>query len=125
MPNFPDLLKIYNLAMSKPDEVLNLNHISCGTIRCAMGHAAQDPYFQEKGLILVGRDIYWKGQETNYDEAAAMLFGITPNEAGALFGISYIGIVEPVPNQETIGQEHKKILTGRFKKFFEEHGEKL
>lgn len=96
------LLKLAELLDSVKDEEFNINRwrSSCGTVACAIGHAAGDKYFQDLGLSFIPPCSYPTGQYSEgyvpyYDgfsgiEASARLFGITIEDAEYLFlGRSY------------------------------------
>ena len=54
MPNVEALLKVVEILEATPDEAVDLQSWTCGTTACAIGHAANHPWFIERGLKLSG-----------------------------------------------------------------------
>ena len=100
------LLKLADLLDHIKVEEFNIHRWqdSCGTVACAIGHAAKDPYFQELGLTLMKPETmptgcYSEGVRPHFEGeygfvAAAKLFGISYDDAERLFsfvGYAWIG----------------------------------
>ena len=52
MPNVEALLKVVEILEATPDKAVDLQSWTCGTTACAIGHAANHPWFAERGLKL-------------------------------------------------------------------------
>lgn len=96
------LLRLADILDSVPKDRFDIKRwrSSCGTVECAIGHAANDDYFKELGLTLDSPPEYPTGaysegftprfKEKRGINAVADLFGITPSDAEYLFvGESY------------------------------------
>ncbi len=133
MPHFAALRRVNQIVQSLPKNQVNMNLIfdddanvnfakvktgeykECGAVCCAIGWAALDPYFRKRGLkIKKNGDLYFGGDEMDYDFAAAQLFDITPFTARDLFG-PWVGG----------SRDHRKVFESRLKQFFADHGETL
>ena len=95
--NVERLTRLHALVSGISPAVLNmetwLGQGGCGTTACAVGWAAQDPWFKAQGLELV--DAKWSGPRTFYRPvfggkenmaAAALLFDLDPDITDTLFG---------------------------------------
>lgn len=114
MPNFPDLLWAYAIAMAVPDEKFNLEN----TQTCVLGHCARDPYFQSKGFGIVEchNILTINNVRVSFIEAGAQLFNISKLESMRLFDCY-------PQEEEKDGRIHKQEVTSRFRDFFEAHNE--
>ena len=52
MPDVEALLKVVEILEATPDKAVDLQSWTCGTTACAIGHAANHPWFAERGLKL-------------------------------------------------------------------------
>ena len=76
-----------------PEETFNLNHWSCGTQACAIGHACSIPSFRKLGLRLskgipgqVHHTPFPVFKDANSWRAVNKFFGLTFDQSGHLFG---------------------------------------
>jgi hypothetical protein len=91
------LLKLADILDLVKEDKFDMNRwrSSCGTVACAIGHAAGDEYFRDLGLNLMSTPAFPTGHysegfvpefEGEYNiNAAAKLFGIAYSEAEWLF----------------------------------------
>lgn len=59
MPNVEALLKVVEILEATPDEAVDLQTWTCETTACAIGHAAQHPWFVERGFLLSKSPCRW------------------------------------------------------------------
>jgi hypothetical protein len=95
------LARLANILDNVPKKKFDIRHYAyespkCGTVGCALGHAAMDKFFQKLGLKLYqsGLDVLKFGQPVSYGietregdgfGAALVVFGLERSEGAQLF----------------------------------------
>jgi hypothetical protein len=90
MPNVEALLKVVEVLEATPDEAVDLQSWTCGTTACAIGHAAQDPWFIERGFKLVNNTSPYYFDRKTIDHtwtwlAIERFFALETKQAASLF----------------------------------------
>lgn len=83
MPNVEALLKVVEILEATPDELIDLSSWTCLTTACAIGHAAQHPWFIERGFKLSPGGsplLCLDGEQFFYWDAVEQFFGLKRNE---------------------------------------------
>ena len=95
---------------------------SCGTVACAIGHAACDPWFREQGLTgyftrYSGRvDMHWGYVDREYDGPVEMkddlqaFFGLSEREANVFYPSFYEGLGCDDVTPEIVASVLRKII---------------
>jgi hypothetical protein len=89
-PNIEALQQVVRVLRSVQPEHFCLKDWSCGTAFCAIGHAAQDPWFIERGFILSAPTDYTKecpsfGRGASGWYSVHLFFNLSANDASYLF----------------------------------------
>jgi hypothetical protein len=84
------LRELAKLLLKVPAREFDMEHWKCGTVACALGHAAQHPPFAAEGLTLEknnwANDTWSPAFEDHHGfEAGALFFDITPRQSEYLF----------------------------------------
>lgn len=143
-PNFELLKDAYAIIDGIPEDRFNLNVVTrtdaeghekdphyCGTVGCALGWLAMHPQFQALGLGLYVSDhrsqqafTSFFGANLDFEKAGAMVFGMTVNDATAMFRPARH--VELFPNREESlipVVSDKQVWQNRVKTYLRAHGQ--
>jgi len=90
MANIEALKRVADILESKSDEDVSLVRWKCGTTACAIGHAASDPWFIDRGLRLdiTALPIYRQKNESGFWTgwiAVERFFDLSSEESHSLF----------------------------------------
>lgn len=119
--NLELLYEIRSIVNETPDDKLNMDTIWCGSVGCALGHAAHNPKFQDLGLGTTTIGSTWPstvltlhGHNVPYDTAASAVFEISHRDAQYLFG--------PIDDEIDYDEGpphvcHKQVFNERFEAF--------
>lgn len=107
--NFTErLLKLADHLDTVPRAQLNMGTWKCGTVACAVGHAAMMPEFNAEGLRMISEagnhrygdayPCYTEGIKTHYSpwDAAMKFFGLSWQDANHLFSSTHYDL-PPTP----------------------------
>lgn len=113
------------LQVGQPKEELpNLTNIDCGTVGCAIGWTPSC-LPEQVGFERVGRDtftvVHLETGEDEWDDVAALLFGITANIAYDLFNTDLMRSEPFVPNHYCGFGATPKDVAARLEAYFKAH----